>query len=384
MFFYIGKNRPLQSLAQVDDQLFLDSGWDYAEINDVKLWYKGYSTECPLSARLSDIIDGYKPRGKWCVIIKQDNKFTIKHPVVRGFPLYRLDDQFTNLKLDGFSPIHKNATEPVSEAHISLDEAVAQIQNILVANITDFYRFNSIDKMNILFSGGLDTLTVWALHDSINPNYLLDIYVPKITDKTLNQYVHSVEDYKSDLIDHVRKNYWGYGISRIFEKNNWNITGFYSERFQMREVTNGLALAHFLQKPINSLIEESDYLYWFLQRPNIKMMKIDLPQFSDEKSVKDWCFSSIAGDYQMWHIDNNFHFSPFFDDRITEVMYNLSVSDILLNLRHGIIQKKIIQNVRPEFLQLLSTYKNSKDVFSNFRKNWKDIKLSPNTIVDLR
>lgn len=384
MFFYIGKSTPLISMACVADNLYLDKGWTSANISDTQIWYKGYSTDCNLSSSIDSILQGYRPNGKWCVITKQSSVLELIHPTHRGFPLFNRNNDFTNLKLDGFTHINFSLPDPEVRPRLSLDEATYIIGNLVLENIENFYKYNSIHRMNVLFSGGLDTLTVWSLLDNITPMYNLDIYIPKDTDNTLAKYSNATSDYDSDLIDHVRKKYWGYEISRLFAKPNWNITGFYAERHQLREVTNGLAYAQYLNKSMDELIEETDYLYHFLKRPDIAKQKIEAPNFVDEGHVKKWCYHSIESDNQMWHIDNNFHFSPLFDRRITETVYRLSIDDLLFNLKHGHIQKEIIKRFKPSFLPLLSDYKNSHDIFGNFKKNWKNVKLNPRVNISLR
>ena len=64
MFFFIGDNLPLTSLEKVENRLYLDKGWS----NTDGIWYKGYSTDCKLADNLDNILQGYQPAGKWCVI----------------------------------------------------------------------------------------------------------------------------------------------------------------------------------------------------------------------------------------------------------------------------------------------------------------------------
>ena len=88
MFFYIGSTCPMQSMNKVADRLFLDNGWNFKD----NIWYKGYSVDCALADSLLDILDGYQPNGKWCVIHDE----VVYHPVLRGFPLYRYNGEQTN------------------------------------------------------------------------------------------------------------------------------------------------------------------------------------------------------------------------------------------------------------------------------------------------
>ena len=123
--------------------------------------------------------------------------------------------------------------------------------------------------------------------------------------------------------------------------------------------------------------KKTDYLYWFLQRPSCKIN--NEPYLTTEKQVIDWCNQSVFYDHQMWHIDNNYHFSPFNDLRITQVINKLSLDDIVANALTAIIQKNIIKYNRPDFLSILSDYKNHGDVWRNYNLNFHKIQLR-NTI----
>ena len=106
--------------------------------------------------------------------------------------------------------------------------------------------------------------------------------------------------------------------------------------------------------------------------------------FTDDEDLKKYLYNTIFVDYQMWHFDNNLTFTPFFDIRITDVMMQLSIDDIIINALNGTIQKDIVKRFNPQLLSILSNYKNEKDVFGNFRKNFSSIKLDDNVKVNLR
>ena len=106
--------------------------------------------------------------------------------------------------------------------------------------------------------------------------------------------------------------------------------------------------------------------------------------FNDDLSLKKYLYNTIFIDHQMWHFDNNLTFNPFFDIRITDVMMQLSIDDIITNAMNGTIQKDIVKRFNPQLLLILSNYKNEKSVFGNFRKNFSSIKLDDNVKVNLR
>jgi hypothetical protein len=199
MFFYIGNSSSILALKKVTDRLYVDEGWNQVD----NIWYKGYSTDCILSEQLSDIINGYQPAGKWCVIHNEK----VYHPVLRGFPLYRTEDNsLTNLKFDNSTDVYYNEPIiPVVQKTISLDEASEIIGDILLENTINFYKYNKINEMNVLYSAGLDTLTRWAVLDYHTKDYTLNIHLPNNNDNTFYKRLGRLREYDNDLTEKVSK-----------------------------------------------------------------------------------------------------------------------------------------------------------------------------------
>jgi hypothetical protein len=378
MFFFIGDTPPLESLEKVDDRIFLDKGWS----NQGSIWYKGYSTECKLSDNLQSILRGYQPAGKWCVIHNEK----VYHPKLRGFPFCKSDSNQTNLLIENYESISCILEPNITNDTLSLDEAASIIGDILLENTQNFFKFNNIEKINVLYSGGLDTLTSWAVLDNVTTNYTLDAYVPKETDTVLSlpHKLGRIREYTSDLIEKISKDHWGYRISSCYIDTNWYLTGYYAEVLQFRDAEAIAALANYKNKYIDELAKPHEYLYWFLKRPILDKYKKTMLTFTDDGDLKKYLYNTIFVDHQMWHFDNNLTFNPFFDIRITDVMMKLSIDDIIINAINGTIQKNIVKRFNPQLLSILSDYKNEKSVFGNFRKNFSSIKLHDNVKVNLR
>jgi hypothetical protein len=365
-------------MKKVEYNLFLDDGWTTVLKENGKLYYKGYSTECSLEESLDKIIkENYTPAGKWCVIY--DNQ--IFHPKMRGYPLYRLDNGFTNIPGLSDQVISSEANVTLNEPTISLDKASEIIGEILIDNTLKFLSYNKVTKLNVLFSMGLDSLTTWTIVDHLIKDYNLHISVPR-PGKIMN-FMGREREYTHKLIEHLDKYCWGYKMTSLYKDKNYYTTGFYSERIQLREVTNGHAIAKFYKTELHKMVNKNDYLYYFLQRPNTKVNTCDI-EFQSEQDCKNYCFNSIFHDYQMWHIDQNFHFSPFYDIRIAETCYRLSLEDIVKNAANGIIQRKIIEKYNPQLLSLLSDYKNEGPIYKNFNKNWSKITLDKDVCINIK
>lgn len=376
MFFYIGNSSPLKALDRVEENLYLDKGWK----NKNNVWYKGYSTECVLSEKLNEILEGYKPAGKWCVIRNKK----IYHPVLRSFPVYQLNDCLTNLKIHNENQYFYQEENYSDYNSITLDQAVDQIGNILLENTENFFKYNNVIDPNLLFSAGLDTMTTWSILDYVTKSYNLEIYLPKSSDNTLTTFLGLNREYTSDLIENVSKSYWGYNIYSFKKNTNWYFTGYDSEMIQFRDGEAINALANYIGKTIDTVASEDDYLYWFLKRPVLQRYNEAKLTFNDEIHLKKYLWSTIFYDFQYWHLDNNYGFSPFYDIRISKIMLGLSVEDLISNAVDAKIQKEIVKKYKPELLPLLSSYKNEKDIWENFRKNWHSVTLDPKTKLNLR
>lgn len=377
MFFYIGDNCPIR-LTKVEPRLFLDDGWDY----QTGVWYKGYSTECKLKDCLSDIISGYQPAGKWCAI----HNGKVYHPNLRGFPMYRNAESATNLNLDGYEAVVYDNFQPDTYAdELTIEQASLLIGDILVENTKNFYKYNNPESMIMLFSGGLDTLTAWAVIDQVTKDYTVSLHIPKEGETTVLEWLGTERNYSSDLMDKVTKDYWGYHHANFYKEKNWNITGYYAEVYTYRDGEAINAIANYYGKRIDQLANETDYLYWFLKRPNVvEKYRDSMLEFSDDLALKRFLWETIWYDHQMWHLDNNLMFSPFADLRIPKIVNRMSIEDIAKNCVSGQIQRNIVSRFRPELLSLLSDYKNEGALWANFLQNFKEDMIGPDTKIIYR
>lgn len=359
MNFFIGDETTLTGFTQVAPRLFLDQGWS----NNGNIWYKGYSTECTLSEKLDDIVNGYQPSGKWCVI--QDEK--IFHPVLRGFPLYEHNDNKTTLKLVEYQPVIYNNPSAPSESILSLEEASYLIGDVLVENVENFYRFNNIKSMDLYVSAGLDTMTCWAVQDQVNADYNLIIY--------LSGAQKFVPDYRHDVMKSLIDTCWGYGQVTFQKKPTWTTSGFYTETYTYRDIAAASGFMSFLNKEtLDELVTEDDYYHGFITRPRAinryNQFKTQI-NINSEKELREYLWSTIWYDHQMWHLDNTMVFCPFADLRIPEIALRLSIDDLIKCSVNGNIQRKVIERFAPDKLALVSKYKNTGDVWGNFKKNFK-------------
>lgn len=372
MNFFIGDETTLTGFTQVAPRLFLDQGWS----NDGNIWYKGYSTECTLSEKLDDIVNGYQPSGKWCVI--QDEK--IFHPVLRGFPLYSFEDKLTTLRLPDFTRVIYNTPSPPSiseENNLTVEEVSHLIGDALVENVENFYRFNNPKNMDLYFSCGLDTLTCWAIQDQVATDYNLILH--------LSSAKKFIPEYNHGIINSLTNTCWGHKQVTYKKAHSWTNTGFYAEVYTYRDIGAAAGYMKFLGKEsLSDLVTENDYYYGFIDRLHLVQMhdklKHQVSDVSTPEKLKEHLWFTIWYDHQIWHVDNNMFFCPFADLRIPELTLRLPIEDLIRISVNGDIQRNIINRFAPEKLSLLSDRKNdSRNAWVNFKKNFNRSMVNENT-----
>lgn len=375
MNFFIGDEISLTGFTQVAPRLFVDQGWQ----NVGNVWYKGYSTDCSISERLDDIVNGYQPAGKWCVI-KDDEIF---HPVLRGFPLHQHENSVTTLMLPNFQPkTYDRLPVPVVNEQdiLTIEEASYLIGNILVENVENFYRYNNPKDVTLHLSAGLDTQTCWAVYDQVTTDYTLQASITNGFD--------TKPKYTNDVIESLFNNYSGYRRVSIKPGKSWTCSGFYAEPYTYRDLGHIIGYSNYLGKDsLDDLFTEDDYIYSYIKQPSLvriyDVFKKNIDASTQEK-LREHLWNTIWIVHQMWHVDDNMFFCPFADLRIPEIAFRLSIEDLLKCSSNGALQRHIIDRFAPDRAGLISKQKNIGDVWYNFKKNFKrsmigkDTKFVPN------
>ena len=121
----------------------------------------------------------------------------------------------------------------------------------------------------------------------------------------------------------------------------------------------------------NELVRNTDYMYDYLMKDSYELSRNY--DHVNENQANNLIFEWLKNDYQMWHLDNHLHYSPYFDTRILAVMFSLRADDQLDQGLKATIQKKIVELVNPQFLKLLSDKKNTAANWENFTLHYKTI-----------
>jgi hypothetical protein len=373
MFFYIGNDCPL--LEQVSDRLFLDKGWKQIAYRDVQVWYKGYVTTGSIEQSLEQIIEGYQPEGIWTVITYKDI-YKIHHPVLRGFPLYKKDDELTNLSIFGFEFIENHKLNTELKEH-SIEVATSIVLNTLLHDCENFYKVNQ-QPLEIYASGGFDTTSIIAACEYASIPYR--IYIPSLGERSSDFRMNSgtVNEQSSLLIEFCRENYWAYKFMSIYKDKQLMTCGYYGDEILCRNIWQLNKIANAKSLTLRQILKETDYLYQFINRKDHQYL---LDAFQSQPKFKEDLTIGVGN--QVWHINETITFCPYFNSAILKACLGLSVDDLLTVGPNALIQKSVIEQCNTEILCLLDEYKNTKDTTKNFFANYRSINLKHCTEIVL-
>ena len=347
MFFYIGNECNL--LEQVDSGLFLDKGW--TQQNSV--WYKGYSTECKLNENIDNILNGYRPKGIWCVIASNAGQYKIYHPEMCNFP----SDGTSNL----YNKTTATTTVELNSSTNTMDTVVDMVFSILINNCQGYAKYNS-DILNIWCTGGLDSVLLLALCEKANIPY--NLYAHKS---------HSAyhAEYESMLTKHVKTEFPNYQFMSLFADKTVLGTGYDGDSFLCRHPEQINVLANCLGSTAHDMVKPEHYLASYLKRPIFSSMS-NIVWKMPEEEAKSRVLHGILQWISVWHLDNTITFTPYRDMDLFKTVLTLPIRELVDASLDGTIQKKVIEKCNPDILSLVDKQKNTilggKNLFNNLER----------------
>lgn len=373
MFFFLGDSCDI--LTKVSDNIFLDKGWDYTKINDKEFWYKGYSLDCVLQDSLNDIVQGYKPRGIWLLITKQGVNIDIYYPSYRGHDILSLNDNLTNLPLEGYHKVSMSDVVLSDLPNQSFDVVSKNVFDILCENVNNFVLYNKIEQpINIACTGGVDSTSTLAVLEKTQTPYNIYLSGWKIHNTQLPSFVvGSKNNNQSTVVDYVRKYHYGYRLTNPSLTKTITACGFWGDDVTSRKSNDIVYLAGVLGVDFQTLIQPNDYISPYIKRdkPNIDSMSGITFEYAKSKILE-----RLLNSPQIWHIDNDMFFCPYHDIRILEQVLTLSPNELINNARNVTIQKRVIEHCDPNILLLLDERKNNPQYeLKNFIENFNKVNL---------
>jgi hypothetical protein len=343
----------------VHDNLFLDKGWRQDKVNDKLVWYKGYSTDCRLSDNLNSIIEGYQPRGIWCVITYHNQKYDVYHALLRGFPI----NQTRTTNLFGNEKNPEIDVPEISEPK-TFDEVVDGVISILSKNCLDFVKYND-EPLNIWCTGGRDSMLLLAICEREKIPY--NFYTH---DKPKNRKIHKECDIK--LSEHISTQYPNYAPVSIFSEPTVLLTGHQGDNFMCRLSSTIKLLANSIGKTPRDLIKPNQYSGFHMSTSVFSHLSESITKVND---VKHEIMMEIIGGHNVWHIDNTITFTPFYDVELPKLILSLDVETLIDAGLNGSIQLRAIEKCCPEIKILLQPQKNTVHGHNIMLTNLKKVNL---------
>jgi len=290
----------------------------------------------------------------WCKIYFGDfirietNKF-------RDFPIYYGHDVVTNFKkLECIVPVdgvvELDVTVKISYTgdfypsigteEKTFDECHDTLFNALIENVRKFSK-NNDKKVYMPKQGGIDSLTARSVFDYLGVPY-------EIFD------LPSVKPTLSALGMELAKEHWGFQQISPHE-NCAVVTGFYGDEWILRNPYYVHVLLS--KKGVNIIGEfdkiESCYMKKYFEHYRKKCS-------GDPVSGIETLVTQICNDFQIWHLDDVYFFSPLKHKSLLNLL-NADTQTILDQVTDAKLSKSIIKRCNPKMLDLIDPLKNQYD-----------------------
>jgi hypothetical protein len=390
MFFSIDKTKQENFVCDFQfDNFFIsvDFGWETYETEKHVVIYKGYADYHHLRDLLDELITETEPSrtGNYCAIVyhKTDNTISIKSDRYRSFPIYLNNgNKVTNLVkqdrtawtdslitiTDNFEIIENkfDAIGTIDVSTISLEYGIESIASILDRKTKSLIDLRSSLPMafrkpiHTFLSGGVDSLLVYSFLQKHTQDYKLIKYAH--VDYTDFWLMNS-----GDIVDN-----WGYKQIHHWINPCILTSGAPGDEFMLRSpVTANI----FLQNngtdllKMNQDVTSLHYSYFSLPKHK-KVVENLASDFEVNKNLNKkeliWKLCNIIiNDWQHWHIENTLTWTPLRDLEIFKIILQMPYEVQIKQIFDSYISKRLISDINPQFVNLISHQKNTASMMSN-------------------
>lgn len=388
MFFSISKQpdpRFTIHHSERDRYLNLDSAWNFCEIYDKRMYYKGYCDSHKLEDIIIDFVDDTEPKytGNFCIIRVGEHDITVTHDRNRSFPVYIFNDgmvtnlpyykrhatfespDYENIWSDCYVAIGKDRIQRnyfdnlFADMEISEPASINDLRNLLLEKI------NSLKNINLpvetFLTGGIDSTLLYSLL-----TYAFGENSEKIKIVT-----NELQEYSRFMLlnYHVLKakpEFWGFTWFRVSRESSIQAVGGNGDEYFFRGPNTASLWAAWNDINILELLQPSDYHYYYFNRE--KNRKVFLQDWDNRQAIRDkfpdydslykQILNILINDHQNWHLENSLAWTPFKDIRFAKLVLSMSKEDILKQVLNAEISKKLIQQLNPKMIDYLDDYKN--------------------------
>jgi len=290
----------------------------------------------------------------WCKI-SYSTGLTITTNELRDFPIHYDQDCVTNIKRltnllptdgqisynnDGPTISWKDDFYPdLADVTLDFDRCHEILFESLCENVQSFANENE-RKIYVPLQKGIDTLTVRSLFDFYKIKYeLFDLPSTKWTTTNLQNRLSSA--------------HWGF--TQVKEKDNSVVaTGFHGDEWILRNPFYVHALLSLQGKNILEIFDSECYMKeWFDDHYRQKCSKpVDI--------TKQKLQTMLCNDYQIWHMDHTYFFSPLKHKKLL-MLLNADSDTLIKQVTNATLSKSIIERCSPDLLVKLEHSKNASD-----------------------
>ena len=366
---------PLGSLV-----LNTDAGWSQVDIDHYTCVYKGYAEDYRLADGIPHLIHQTVPRdlGNFCVVVLDNvsGEIFFRTDLYRSFPIWQHESgEITNLvagkqtfwtdsliTVDQSLAVREQKFDiigTIDDSELSVKQVVSMINSRLLDRAQQFVD-NNPSRINVFLSGGVDTMLVFGLLQSVTCNY-----------RIISGSGIEFDEFWLKNSGTITKNFWGYCQIHHWRAPSILASGAPGDEFMLRSPTtldlylkyHGIDTATELEKP-----EWRDCLHYkYFHRPGNQAIfhrqGVNRAQ-SRSELVRSLC-NIIVNDWQHWHLGNTLTWTPLRDLEIFKLILRLPLDAAMDQIFNSTISCQLIEKNSPGATKWISTHKNSDNPLEN-------------------
>jgi hypothetical protein len=377
MYFELSKNKNLDysKFYQIKNYILsTDLGWKEIQGLHGKIIYKGYA-DVNLENFLKNCYpaNNEMPNGSFTAIMETASTIYIKHDRSRSYPIFIDDDRSkcTNLTrhktiiwpdtyvfIDCDSDIIKTKyveNEFEKKQDVSFNETCDSILSLLNKNINHFASNHNM-PIKVVPTGGVDSTLLIGLLKHNNLDFEIINYEHKDWTYFYKKNRLAVSENIGNMLFIKIGHTWGTKPTVL--ANGWHGDQHFFRDYLPLAV---LCKAKNIDLPGQAQKYKGAYAHQFiLDEMNDRQEQHEqiTKNIIDVSSAYKKIFEIIIASFQCWHFEETIYWSPFKNIEITKSILQMSDKDIIDNAFMASVQKKLIEKVDPNLLDVITNQKN--------------------------
>lgn len=333
-----------------------DAGW---HSKDSDVWFKGYKHNNIEHSNFAEITNN-------------NNHIQVHTGNARSFPLWWNEESqtLTNLAPTGVQMFAdrvpnigtqsnfewRDVIGNIDTSEITVSQAVDLIVQNLCAKARALAQDYSHLPLRLFITGGIDTVTLFALMRNQNIDFEL-----------LNYNHFEFDHFLNAQYPLLKETHWAYQRIHHWTKPCMLLTGANGDESMMRGPGTLSTWAAWHNINVLELLKQQPGYHsnYFGKAANAELFEHQLQHAQDVREkypTKHSLFKSIVdinlNDHQYWHLGHTLTWTPFADAEITKIMLRLSTSDMISQIIDATVSRQVIQRLYEPAVELISDRKN--------------------------